>query len=353
MSFTIAEIDESIRASSPVRPPVRTPVALAPRPVEIVPPRRLQIITAADFLAEPEPDHDDLVDGILPAQGACLLAGDPKSFKSLKALQLALSVAHGSVDGFLGRPLRHGPVLFVEEEGSRHKLRERMRSMLAGLQVDQPPDFHLALHQNVRLDEERSLREVKALAAELRPALIVLDPLVFLHSGDENKPSEMARVMRAVVELAAEHECCALVIHHLTKPTSNGPKVRRPAERLRGAGSFRGATDANLVMEREGDRTARLQGEYRDSEPLSLYLSLDPETLLLWPTEPPESARKVTRPELVAWVTESGQVGVTATAEKFRVTRNTARDALTGAVTAGVLDEAQDGRRTLYFLRNV
>lgn len=225
--------------------------------------------------------------------------------------------------------------------------------MLAGLQVEHPAELHLALHQGVRLDEGGSLSQLTALAAELRPVLIILDPLVFLHSGDENRPSEMARVMRAVVGLAAEHECCALVIHHLTKPTANGPKVRRPAERLRGAGSFRGATDANLVMEREGDRTARLQGEYRDSEPLSLYLSLDPETLLLWPTEPPESARKVTRAELVAFVREAGQVGVTATAEKFRVTRNTARDALTSAVAAGVLDEAQDGRRTLYFLRNV
>ncbi len=103
-------------------------------------------------------------------------------------------------------------------------------------------------------------------------------------------------------------------------------------------------------MEREGDRTARLQGEYRDSEPLSLYLTLDPETLLLWPTEPPESIRKVGRVELVTFVRERGQVGVTTTAERFGVTRNTARDALTSAVAAGVLDEAQDGRRRMYFM---
>jgi len=69
------------------------------------------------------------------------------------------------------------------------------------------------------------------------------------------------------------------------------------------------------------------------------------------PTEPPQSARKIGRDVLLAFVGERGQVGVTLTAEHFGATRNTARNALEEAVATRHLDTAMDGRRTMYFPR--
>lgn len=329
-------------------PPQELPPELPLRVMDAVRAPRLRSVTASDLLAEPQPAFDWLADGIVPAVGVVLLAGDPKSFKTLKALQLSVVVGAGAPVRFLGRDARHGPVVFVEEEGSRHKLRERVQMMSDGLGLGQPPDVHFALHEGVRLDERTSLALLRSLVQDVQPRLVVLDPLVMLHSGDENKASEMSRVMRGLITLAAENECCVVVVHHVNKPQAER-KPTRAAQRLRGSSAFAGATDANLIMDRDGDYTARLRAEYRDAEPVELYLTLDPETLLLSPAEPPESMRKVTRAELVRWISDTGRTGVKATAEHFGVTRNTARVALTEAVTAGALDEAQDGRTTLYF----
>jgi len=307
-------------------------------------------VSAADLLAEPEPDTDWLADHLFPASGVALLAGDPKSFKTLCALQLAVVVGTPAVDDFLGRSVRHGPVLFVEEEGSRHKYRERMQMMMAGLGSATAPDLTFVLHQGIRLDEARSLKQLTDVAADIEPVLVVLDPLVMLHSGDENKASEMGRVMRGLVALAAERECCVAIVHHVNKPQQDR-KPTRQAQRMRGSSAFAGATDANLIMDRDGDRTASVRAEFRDAEPFELYIQLDTETLLLSPTEPPQSARKIGRDVLLAFVGERGQVGVTLTAEHFGATRNTARNALEEAVATRHLDTAMDGRRTMYFPR--
>jgi hypothetical protein len=326
--------------------PTVGPVPL-PVPVQAKPPQ-LRSVTASDLLAEPEPAFDSLVDGLVPACGVVLLAGDPKSFKTLEALQLAVTVGHADVGRFLDRDVQHGPVIFVEEEGSRHKLRERVQMMSTGLGLSTPPEIHFALHEGLRLDERPSVALLTALVAEVKPRLVVLDPLVMLHSGDENKASEMGRVMRALIALAAEHDCCVLVVHHVNKPQAER-KTTRAAQRLRGSSAFAGATDANLIMDRDGDYTARLRGEYRDAEPVELYLELDPTTLLLSVGEAPDASGKVRRPDLVAFVSERGEVTAAAVAEHFEASRNTAKRALTEAVNAGLLDTARTANRTDVF----
>ncbi|HUG47984.1 MAG TPA: AAA family ATPase [Candidatus Limnocylindria bacterium] len=350
-----ADIIDDLGPLSWVKPrlPLVNGAEKASLPVRSVPTvlPKLRSVTAASLLAEPEPAFDWLAEGIIPATGVVVLAGDPKSFKTLKALQLAVVVG-GAARDFLGRTVRHGPVVFVEEEGSRHKLRERIRLMSDGLGLSDTPEIHFALHEGVRLDQGSSVALLGGLVAEVSPRLVVLDPLVMLHSGDENKASEMSRVMRALISLAAEHDCCVVVVHHVNKPQAER-KPTRSAQRLRGSSAFAGATDANLILDRDGDYTARLRGEYRDAEPVDLYLELDPATLLLTPTDPPESLRKVTRPDLLAYVRERGRVGVKLVADHFGVTRNTARTALSEAVAAGALDEALDGRATVYFGANV
>lgn len=326
-----------------------TPVASVPSKLEVATRlSTLRTVSASELLAEPPPSCHWLAEGLVIAVGVKLLAGDPKSFKTLLALQLAVYVGHMEAHGFLGRDVEHGPVVFVEEEGSRHKLRERVQMMSAGLGLTSPPDIHFVLHEGVRLDERASLALLQDTVASIRPRLVVLDPLVMLHSGDENKASEMGRVMRGLISIAAEYECCVLVVHHVNKPQAER-KNTRAAQRLRGSSAFAGATDANLIMDRDGDYNARLRGEYRDAEPVELYLELDPTTLLLSVGEAPEASRKVTRPDLVAWVKSQGKVGVAATAKQFNVTRNTARTALLDAVAAGALDQAQDGQSVLFF----
>ena len=148
----------------------------------------LRTTGATSLLAEPDPDISWLVDDLLPATGVVVAAGDPKSFKTLLALQLAVTVGYAPEEplyerDFLGRTARPGTVLFVEEEGSRHKLRERIRMMSDGLGWPREFSIEFALHQGVRLDERKWLEDIYRHAEHHETSLIVLDPLVMLHSG--------------------------------------------------------------------------------------------------------------------------------------------------------------------------
>ena len=125
----------------------------------------LRSVDASSLLAEPEPAVTWLVEGLFPAAGVVVLAGDPKSVKTLLALQLALTVGYiGDKPDFteverpfLGRRCGAGGALFVEEEGSRHKLRERIRMMSAGLGWEPRFGIEFVLHEGVRLDDKASL----------------------------------------------------------------------------------------------------------------------------------------------------------------------------------------------------
>jgi AAA domain len=222
--------------------------------------------------------------------------------------------------------------------------------MAHGMGIDPPSDLRLLLHQGIRLDVPASVAELRAIVADARPVLVVLDPLVMLHSGDENKPSEMARVIRPLTEIAAEFETCVVIVHHVNKPSSDR-KPTRLAQRFRGASSFAGATDANVILDRVGD-SIHVRAEFRDAEDTDLWLELDPDTLLLEETlAPTKAGAKVTAGELLAYIGNQGEVGAKDTAERFSVSRNTAKAALTGLVSEGRLETWQQGYRGEYRFR--
>lgn len=277
-------------------------------------------ISLAVFLAEPEPDGHDLVTGLgLPPVGVAILAGPPKSLKTMLAGQLAICLANA--DGplpFLDHDIpAGGSVLFVEEEGNRDRLRERFRRQVDGLGATDPA-IELLLFTGVRLDDDAS---VKRLADAIRSAshrLAVLDPFGFLHGQDENKPAAMAPIMRRLARTAADCNTLILVLHHVTKPQADRP-AGRLGDRIRGASSITAGVDALLVLDREGDRRAHLQGESRDAEPDDLHLELDTETLLLSPTDVPLAAGSTSIDGLRAFIEESGQVAASDVMKRFGI----------------------------------
>jgi hypothetical protein len=102
-------------------------------------------------------------------------------------------------------------------------------------------------------------------------------------------------------------------------------------------------------MDRDGDYGARIRGEFRDAEPLDLYVELDVATLLLRPALAPLPLRKVGVSDLVAWVREVGRVNVSNAMKRFEVSRNTARSVLQETAAAGLIDTARDGSTDWYF----
>jgi hypothetical protein len=269
----------------------------------------LEVLSWADIIAEPDAPPATIRAGV-PQVGVTVVAGSPKVGKTLWTMQIALES---------GRP-----TLIVLEEGDRHGISFRLRHQAAALGIEEPP-IVLAHRQRLRLDEPKSVDRIRGYIEAEKIDLVILDPLNRLHSADENRPSEMTKVMDGMARIAYDHECAVLAVHHLGKPS----KERRGDiwDRFRGASSIRSGTDANLVMDGTGDRI-HLVGEFRDAEPLSEWLELDRETLTFQPSDAPVIPAKVDPIALRTFVEERGQVTAAQIVTEFHVSKPTAFVAL-------------------------
>lgn len=264
----------------------------------------------------------------VPEVGVTVVAGSPKVGKTLLVSQWALESRRRT--------------LMVIEEGSQEGIGYRLRRQAEAVGVVAPP-VHVALRQRIRLDDRKSTADLAAVVHEYQPAVVVMDPLNRLHNGDENRPSDMTRVMDTLGQLAYDAHCAVLAVHHLAKPSAE----RRGDiwDRFRGASSIRSGTDANLVMDGKGDRV-HLVGEFRDAEPLSEWLELDRETLTFVAADGPDAIpSKVDAIALRAFVQEREMVTAADVMAQFEVSKPTALGALRGLGC----DEFEGVRRQLSF----
>jgi hypothetical protein len=275
--------------------------------------------------------------------GVTVNAGSPKVGKTTFQTQMAVHVAAQTIDTFLGEPVATGPVLLVIEEGAIDGIAWRLRRQAEAAGVDELP-IELAHRQRIRLDDKLSVRRLRDHVRSLRPAMVVLDPLNRLHSQDENKPTAMTPVMDALADISAEGSCAVVAIHHLGKPSMDrGGSVW---DRFRGASSIRSATDGNLALDANRGGI-RLRGEFRDAEPLDVWLTFDREALTFDLAERPEAPSKVNPSELRDFVTEKQQVTAREVMERFGVSRHTA----IAALEAGDFDRMEGARNTgIYFI---
>jgi AAA domain-containing protein len=190
-----------------------------------------------------EPEEEWLVDGLVPADGLTILGGDPKTGKTLFALDLGFAVASGG--RFLDRDTAQASFLYVTEEGSPAEMRKRVKRLLES----RPPTLptRLAYRQGVRFDDELTWAEIRAEVDRLpKPALIVLDPLRELILGDENDSATINGVGRAVRSLLADFAGVTVVLlHHLSKRRDIGGNG---GHRLRGSSALWGAADCTLLF---------------------------------------------------------------------------------------------------------
>lgn len=289
-----------------------------------------------------------LVDGLIPASGLVVLAGAPKSFKTLAALQLAVAVSSVSVDTILGGAVSHGPVLFVEEEGDPSQLRQQSFLIAEALKAA-PTRFSWSLFQGVLVDQPEWRDRLDQLLGALRPALVVLDPLAFLHDGDENSAADMARLTRPLVALAERHRTCILVIHHTAKPGM----VHRPTQgKVRGSTALTAAASATIVFERpDGSDTVKVAVVSRYAPTIKTTFTLDTETLLLLPGDDTATTLKHRCAQVVAFLADRpAPVPITEIEVLLGCSKATARSAVNALVEQGLVSVDKSGRAHRYLL---
>jgi predicted ATP-dependent serine protease len=239
----------------------------AARPFESMPAAQaspgLRFTRLADLLAEPEEKVSWVIEGRLPTGGLSLLAGKPKAGKSTLARCLALAVARG--EPWLGFPSQQGLVLYLALEEKRTEVRLHFSAM--GATADDPVEVFIAP------SPQDGLAQLRQVAEERRPVLIIVDPLIKLvRVRDGNDYPEVTRALEPLLTLARQTGAHVLAVHHL------GKGERAGGDAILGSTAFFAAVDTALLLKR-GDRYRTLASIQRYGEDLEeTVLTLDPKT---------------------------------------------------------------------------
>ena len=115
----------------------------------------------------------------------------------------------------------------------------------------------------LRLDQRTDRQRLQETVERIAPRLLILDPLVRLHSVDENAAGEVAPILGFLRELQRRFETAVLLVHHARK--SGGS---RPGQALRGSSELHAWGDSNLYLRRR-DKKIVMTVEHRDAQGLN------------------------------------------------------------------------------------
>ena len=231
-----------------------------------------------------------LVEQLWCARSVGVIGGAPKCAKTWLGLDLALSVATGTP--CLGRYAvpEPGPVLVYLAEDALRAVRERIEGMARHRGLDlEAVEIHVITAPVLRLDHDRDRTRLWETVRRLRPRLLVLDPLVRLHSIDENHAGDVAELLGYFRTLQRELGLSVLLVLHTRKNAAAGLG-------LRGSGDIHAFGDSNLYLRRTQDHLV-LSSEHRAapaSAPVALELvATDAETTHLEViAAPPQDQRR-------------------------------------------------------------
>lgn len=200
---------------APQRPaPAARPQRAAPRATEYVVNPWADIVSASVLRTRQFPKLIWTVDDLLP-EGACLLAGRPKSKKSWLALAVSVAVAcNGKVLGHYD--VTPGRVLYLDLESNQRRMQSRLRAILPN---GSWPDRLEIATQWPRGEEGLTLLRCW-LEDHPDARLVVIDILARIRPPKDPKGDPYEQdygFLQQVNALAEEHNVTIIVIHHTRK----------------------------------------------------------------------------------------------------------------------------------------
>jgi AAA domain/RepB DNA-primase N-terminal domain len=271
--------------------------------------------------ARPTPRPRWIVEGIW-AEGACgFIAGDPKSYKSYLALDLAVSVASGGE--WLGlrqhRVKRARRVLYLQEEDGRPLVKDRLRSVSearsprlfrAGILSLEPPspvgDTAPILDTSVRSPRKSVVWTPPEgrlpVAVHIQSGFVASDPL---HQGrlrdfierheidfvvidtlgtvagdlDTDRASElMAKLLKPLKTIAQETETAICLVHHNRK--SQADRNGRAGSEMLGSVSLYAWVDCGIYVkaadrpEPDGSKIVSILGQSKQDTEVTLKIAV-------------------------------------------------------------------------------
>jgi hypothetical protein len=147
----------------------------------------------------------------IPESKITLIEGDPSTGKSYMTLSIAAHITTGKRLPLSKKSTRGKVLLLCGEDGPEDTIRPRLD------QVGADSNKVWLLNQTVTFDEE-GVEEVDGVMSELKPKLLIIDPLnTYLSGVDTHKATETREVLHQIIQLAARYKTTVLAVRHFTK----------------------------------------------------------------------------------------------------------------------------------------
>jgi RecA-family ATPase len=235
-------------------------------------------IDAADLLSGPLPGPTPwLVDSLIVDQALAAAVGRWKTLKSWGLLEVCVAIATGRpAFGRFDVPTP-GPVVFINEESGADALRRRLDALLRGRATD-PEALRgrllVAANAGVRLDDASWQNDLLDFGHEIKPRLIVFDPLARMKSAgrDENAQAEMAPLLEFLRLLRDQIASAVLFVHH----------TGHSGGQMRGSSDLESVWESRLAWNRDGQSSVvTVTAVHREAEapdPFEFHVGWDPVT---------------------------------------------------------------------------
>ncbi len=154
-----------------------------------------------------------------------MFGGQAKTGKSHVMLELARALSSADVPfGYPGFAV-HNParVLILEQELGPYGLQARARKVFAGHPVECLSEnlWWSSKHPEMKFDSPEGRGVIARLVDQVRPNVLILDPISKFHSSDENSNTEVGRLLLNIDRLIADYrelELSVIISHHFGKP---------------------------------------------------------------------------------------------------------------------------------------
>lgn len=207
-----------------------------------------------------------LVEGFWGRRSHGIVAGQPKVFKSTFVQDLAVSVASGKP--FLGEYKVHepGPVIIVQNENTVGMIKDRNEKMMKhkglvgnidiknkrNMKVKFPNELpiHYVNQSGFNFDDPAHLEFIEKQIAEIRPVLVVFDPLYLMFGGDINSAKDLQSVLFWLLQIKIKYKTAIILVHHYNK----GSDANRGGQKMLGSVTLHGWVESAWYMRRNIDK---------------------------------------------------------------------------------------------------
>lgn len=196
------------------------------------------------------PRRDWLAKGYFMRGAVTLVAGAGSAGKSSLAKAWAVACALGvPFSGF--KPMGRLRVLTFNVEDDLPEERRRLsatlrefgatpRDLEGNITIVGPSDVGTLVHRDPmtgKIQLSETMAALEALIVEFKPDVVMLDPLVELHTSEENDNTGLRLVIAAFRSLAQRYDISVVLFHH----TRKGTTIPGDPDAIRGAGAIVGA----------------------------------------------------------------------------------------------------------------